>query len=97
MLERQSDMLKETNACVCHFDSGMMPIEKVDAQKVFELDHALADARLTNANRLRGSAEIEMLRDRQGLDHRGRFNFRVPNIPLNVGEGSRAREPLLPG
>ena len=75
-------MLKETNACVGRFHSGMMPIEEVDAQKVFELDHPLADAGLANAKRLRGAAETEVLRDRQGLDLRGQFNFRVHENPL---------------
>jgi hypothetical protein len=81
MIERQSDMLKETNACVGHFDAGMMPVEEVDAEKVFELDYALADAGLANAEGLCGAAETTVLRDRQRLQHRGQFNIRVHKIP----------------
>ncbi len=73
---------KKMNACVGYFDSGMMPIEQVDAQKVLKFHYALADAGLANAKRLRRAAKIEMLRDRQGLDHRGQFNFRVHESPL---------------
>jgi hypothetical protein len=89
-------MLKETNACVGHFYSGMMPIEEVAARKVFELDHALADAGLANPKRLRGAPEIEMFSHRQGLDHRGQFNLWFTKIPLNVEEASCTREPLRP-
>src|SRR5450631_4847382 len=82
------------NARVCHFDSGMTPIEKIDAQKVFEFHHALADARSADAERLRGAAETKVLRHRQGLDHRGQFNFRLHENPLKKRLG-RAHAPAI--
>ena len=36
IFERHFDLLEEMNARICHFDSGMTPIEKIDAQKAFE-------------------------------------------------------------
>ena len=62
---------------------NMTPIEEVDGQKVFELHHALADTGLANPKRLRAAAETAMLRDLQGLNHRGQFYFRVNENPFN--------------
>ena len=53
MIKRHFDMLKEIMASIGHFDSGMMAIKQVDAQKVLKFQHALADAGLANAKRLR--------------------------------------------
>jgi hypothetical protein len=44
MIERHFNLLKETTAGIGHFDSGMMPVEQVDAQTVFKCSHAPADA-----------------------------------------------------
>jgi hypothetical protein len=67
MIERHFDVLKEMPASIGHFDSGMMPVEQVDAQKVLKCSHALAYAGLANAKRLRSAAEAK------GLSGNNRF------------------------
>ena len=55
MINRKFGVLEEMRAGVCHFDAGMVPIEEVDAELVFEPYHALANAGLANAKRLGGN------------------------------------------
>ena len=87
---------KKMNACVGYFDSGMMPIEQVDAQKVLKFHYALADAGLANAKRLRRAAKIECSATVKAWITEVSSIFGFTKVPLNVGEGSRAGEPLRP-
>ncbi len=93
MIERHFDMFEELTASIGHFDPGMIPIEQVDAENVLELPHALADAGLANAKRLRGAAETAMLRDLQGLNTEVSSIFGFIKIPLKCWGAGAPREP----
>ena len=76
--------------------AGMMPVEEVDAEKFLELPHALADAGLANAKRLRAAAETAMLGDLHGLKDRSQFNFWVHRNPLKTLGSWLARKAVRP-